>query len=247
MNYINTLELITALTQGTHIDAQKMLATADREKIFRKINKLKTGLLIYENFKITQEPVEEANWAKLPEKDKERLTKIYRQIRKNNTKGLAELIEFKRIYPNVPAICNYLSLAYQVTKQTEKYKAILQETIELFPDYLFGKTALAEYYLSHGEFAKIPALLDHKYGITQHFPAGTDVFHISAVRSLYFVTGRYFAKAGEIEMAYKSYFLLFDMDKNHPMTIKLAQDILLYEAGLLMKDFEKRAGNNPYK
>ena len=70
-----------------------------------------------------------------------------------------------------------------------KYYSTLVETREKFPDYLFGRISMAEYYLSKEEFRKIPGLLDNKFEITQHYPKETEAFHISAVRSFYYITG----------------------------------------------------------
>ena len=109
--------------------------------------------------------------------------------------------------------------------QTKNYYNTLIETIEKFPDYIFGKISLSEYYLNTNKYEKISDVLDNKFEITQHFPTETNVFHVSAVRGFYYVTGRYFANIGKIERAYKSYFLLEDIDANHKTTEILGQEI----------------------
>ena len=88
---------------------------------------------------------------------------------------------------------------------------------------------MAEYYLSEIKFKEIPDLLDNKFEITQHFPDGTEAFHISAVRGFYYITGRYFALAGKIELAYKSYFLLSDLDIDEHSTKILGHEIIACE------------------
>jgi hypothetical protein len=120
---------------------------------------------------------------------------------------------------------DYLTIAYNFANQTDKYCESLLETVEKFPGYIFGKISLSEYYLNNNEFNKIPGLLDNKFEITQHYPLGTVVFHISAVRGFYYITGRYFAKAGKIEMAFRSYFLLCDLDRAHQTTELLGEEI----------------------
>ena len=116
------------------------------------------------------------------------------------------------------------SLIRKLFNQQKKYLRILFETREKFPDYLHGKISLAEYYLS-----------DNKFEITQHFPVGTEVFHLSAVRGFYYITGRYFAKVGKIELAYKSYFLLSDLDIDAQATRILGYEIIGYEIRGLRK------------
>jgi hypothetical protein len=83
-----------------------------------------------------------------------------------------------------------------------------------------------------------------KIEITQHFPPGTDIFHISAVRGFYYITGRYFEKVGKIEKAYKSYFLLSDLDKNHQTTEILGLEIFSYELDIFKNGLNKKRKNN---
>jgi tetratricopeptide (TPR) repeat protein len=222
----------------------KLLLTADRDLIFKKLQNQKSIFNRSENLLITEEAIEEENWAKIPERDKTSILKLYKKLKKGNTKVLDQLLEFKQIYPNVPALNNYLSICYQQKNEQEKYVSILFETIKEFPNYLFGKTALAEYYLNSGEFDKIPAVLNNKFALSQHFPPGTKVFHISAVRSFYFVIGKYFVKRGLIELAYKSYYLISDIDPLHIMAKLLGLEIVGYEMEELQKEFAKNRSQN---
>ena len=91
--------------------------------------------------------------------------------------------------------------------------------------------------MSINRFRKIPDLLDNKFEITQHFPVETKAFHVSTVRGFYYITGRYFANVGKIELAYKSYFLLSDLDIDNPVTRILGQEIIGYELKGLKKKF----------
>ncbi len=122
----------------------------------------------------------------------------------------------------------------------KKYYKILIETIEKFPDYIFGKIALSEYYLNHNRYKEISKILDNKFEITQHFTTDTEIYHISAVRGFYYITGRYFLNIGDIEMAYRSYFLLSDINIDHETTEILGQEIIAYELHLLKKSIDKQ-------
>jgi tetratricopeptide (TPR) repeat protein len=238
MSYINRFELIKAIMNGVHLDQAQLISTVDRQKVLSKIYKSEPELQDIGKFIITDNPIEEENWSKMAGKDKEKILKLNSKLKKsiNLDKVIIELTNYKEKYHNVPTIYNYLTIAYHNTNQTKKYYESLIETVEKFPNYLFGKISLSEYYLNNNEFNKIPRLLDNKFEITQHFPPGTDIFHISAVRGFYFITGRYFAKAGKIEKAYKSYFLLSDLDNNHQTTEILGQEILSYELDIFKKE-----------
>ncbi|MCD6566620.1 MAG: hypothetical protein J7K53_11845 [Bacteroidales bacterium] len=233
MNYINQYELIKATlnSDGEYLDHKKLLSTVNRNKIIKKIEKIYPEIIKYGKFYITELPVEEEKWSLIKKSEKKRILRLNEKIKKslNLNKVIKELIEYKIKYPNVPTIYNYLGIAYERACQTSNYYDTLIETKEKFPDYIFGKISLSEYYLNHNKYKKISDVLDNKFEITQHFPAETDVYHISAVRGFYYVTGRYFLNIGKIEMAYKSYFLLGDMNIDHKTTEILGQEIIAYE------------------
>lgn len=241
MSYINQLELIKAITNNEQLDHVRLISTVDRQKVLNKVYKNKPELQDIDKFYITDNPVEEKKWSEIPRKDKKKILNLNSKLKKsiNLDKIIIELTKYKSKYPYVPTIYNYISIAYNIANQTKEYYESLFETIDKFPDYVFGKISLSEYYLNNNEFTKIPRLLDNKFEITQHFPSGTDVFHISTVRGFYYITGRYFAKAGKIEMAYKSYFLLSDLDNNHQTTEILGQEILSYELSIFNKKMKK--------
>ena len=101
MNYISKYTLISAIynNSGGLLDRKALLSTVDRNLIFKKIKSKYADPNITDDFFITEEPIEEEHWSKLPD-------------------------------------------------QVKKYIDVLFETREKFPDYLFGKISLAEYYLS---------------------------------------------------------------------------------------------------
>lgn len=244
MIYINKYDLIKAVSakKGESLNHRQLISTVDRNQIIKKIHKTNPELKKNEKFYITEAPVEERNWSLLKKNEKKKILKLNNKLKKslNLNNVIKKLIKYKSIYPNVPTIYNYLGIAYERTNQTQKYYDTLIETTEKFPDYLFGKISLAEYYLNSQDYKKISDLFDNKFEITQHFPVETDVFHISAVRGFYYVTGRYFVHIGKIERAYKSYFLLTDLDVNHITTEILGKEIVAYELQELRKTFKKK-------
>ncbi|MBL7112431.1 MAG: hypothetical protein ISS19_10890 [Bacteroidales bacterium] len=228
--------------KGVLPDQAQLLSTVDRQKILNKIYKSEPELQDIGKFYITDDPMEEENWSKMLPKDKQKILKLNAKIKKsiNLKKVIFELTNYKEKYQEVPTIYNYLTMAYHNANLPEKYYDSLIETVERFPGYLFGKISLSEYYLNNNEFFKIPRLLDNKFEITQHYPTGKEIFHISEVRGFYFITGRYFAQAGKIEKAYRSYFLLNDLDNNHETTEILGHEILKYELDIFKDGFNIR-------
>ena len=244
--YINRFKLIQAVIineeeGGEGLDHKELLATVDREQIFRKLAKSSPEIEETGKFCITDQPVEEKNWSLLSKKEKSRILNLYEKLKKSDNldEVIVKLIEEKNKYPNVPTIYNYLGIAYARSGKSAQYYDILIETNKKFPDYIFGKISLAEYHISVNKYKKIPVLFGNKFEITEHFPEGTEIYHISAVRGFYYITGRYFVKIGKLEMAYKSYFLLSDLDRDHEITDILGRELLAYEMNEFAKKMKK--------
>ena len=143
-------------------------------------------------------------------------------------KILKQLLEYKNTYPNVPVIYNRLAIVYYLLNDNDNRYQTIQETVQKFPDYLFGKIALAEYYLYHDMMNKIPKALDNKFEIFYHYP-GQDVFHFSEVQAFYSIVGQYYVYKKKIEQALLCYFLLSDLGPNHPATKLLGDKIIFSE------------------
>ena len=230
MSYINQFKLIQEIVRGRKPNAKKLLAEVDRKAIERALQKTKDGLP--KPFACTSEPIEEENLAQMPYRDKEKLWDIYDRLKEGAgevEKELPTLIELRKKYPNVPAIYNYIGLVYFYSKQMEKYFDMLMETMRRFPDYLFGKTALAEYYLNQGQHKEVPKILDRKFEIYLHYPSTETVFHVSEVRAFYSVVGIYYARSKRMARALFCYFILNEVDPEHWATQKLGDEIISIE------------------
>ena len=81
-------------------------------------------------------------------------------------------------YPNAPQLYNYLHTAYQKLGDRSNAQRVLQETLERFPDYLFGRIAYATDCLQRGEAEKVPEIFEGKYELKLLYP-GRERFHIS--------------------------------------------------------------------
>lgn len=227
MEYINQFKLIQEIVKGQKPDSRKLLAEIDRERVMSTIQRSKGGLPA--PFICSNEPKEEENFAQIPGADKRKLLKICKKIRESPEKQLAKLLELKKRYPNVPAIYNYIGIAYACSNQSEKYYNTIIETIKKFPHYLFGKTALAEYYLKNNEHKKIPKIFDNKFEIYMHFPSSVKIFHTSEVRAFYSFIGTYYARANKQARALLCYSILEGIDPNHLATRQLGDEIIQHE------------------
>jgi len=181
MGYINQFALMQTLFEGKAPDSKALLADVDFKAVARALERSKDGLP--KPIRFTDEPIEEEHLSKMPAAEKARLWLIYSQIEEFPEQALSGLLALNRRYPDVPAIYNYIGLAYNFSHQERKFYETILETTERFPDYLFGKTALAEYYLNKGEHRKVPKALDGKLELGEHYPDARKHAHLRHVSS----------------------------------------------------------------
>ncbi len=179
MRYINTFKLIHTMFEHKPLDSRALLADVDQHTVMQALNRSKGGMP--KSIQFTNVRMEHPALAKMRPGDKERLWEIYERVRAFPNEELPKLLELQQQYPHVPPIYNYIGIAYACSSQEDKYFEILLETNRRFPEYLFGKTALADYYLTHHEHKKVPKILDKKFELWQHYPT-IELFHVSEVR-----------------------------------------------------------------
>ena len=237
--YLNTFKLIEAAVRGEQLDAKALIAEVDKQKVLSALKRSKQG--VPKPVPYTDEPIEEKNLSLMPQQEKEKLWDIYGRLPtmgENYECDLAVLFALREKYPRVPCIYNYISVIYQNTRQMEKLVNILQETTRKFPDYLFGKTALAEFYLQNNESSKIPPILDHNFELYLLYPE-KELFHISEVRAFYALTGMYHAEGNHLARTFACYYLLEEIDPDHALTLRLARAIVRKEWDNLRQKMSK--------
>lgn len=234
MHYVSTTKLMEAFAANKLPDVKELLDEVDRETVIRVLKRSKAG--VPKTIGITNEPVEEARFAKMAAKDKDQLNNMFQQIQQNPRKSIVELSILHQQYPDVPVIHNYLAIAYHNNKQKDKYVEMLYETIRKFPEYLFGKLSLCEYCLNNGNHIEIPKILNRKMEIWMHYP-NERVFHISEVRTFYYVVGCYFALENKLARALYHYFSLAAIGLDHPSVTNLGKQIIIKEIENLRNTF----------
>lgn len=227
MSYINTLKLIKCLIERKKPDAKSFLAEVDEDKIIASLKKSKDGLP--QPFQWTDEPVEEENFAKLPVAEKKKINKIFQRLQTEPTKQIPLLLQLKKKHPNLPVLYNYLGAAYKRSQQLDKYEEIIHDTVKLFPDYLFSKVTLADYYFNRNNHREVRKIFNNKLEIHHHFPASRTIYHISEVRSFHSVIGTLHARSGNMSRAIFCYLILQRIDPDHPLSRQLGNEILLKE------------------
>jgi tetratricopeptide (TPR) repeat protein len=175
-------------------------------------------------YEITEEPIQEPSFRRLPKPIKERLENLYEVAQRQPQQAIPELIELQKQYPNVPQIYNYLAVAYSHTGEKGKAELITQENIRKNPDYLFARINQAQFLLAKKEYDKIPEVFEHKYDLQMLYPRRRK-FHISEVANFMGIMGLYFARIGERETAEKYNEILQEIASEFPIAKSLNREL----------------------
>ena len=227
------------MIQRKPLDSKRLLADVNRQEVTQALERSKAGLP--KPIVVSNAPKEERRRSRMPRRDKERLLDIHERVQQCPQDVLAELLTLLELHPDVPAIYNCLAIAYASVDQKDKYFETLLETTRRFPDYLFGKTALAEYYLNQFQHRKVPQILDGKLELWQHYPKA-EVFHVSEARAFLSVVGSYFARVNNIGRALYHYFVLTDIAPDHAAVKRVGDEIILKAVQNVNRMFFKKRG-----
>ncbi len=174
--------------------------------------------ILITRYEISEEPMPDLAYERLPEQIKDQLETLYHEVILQKPKeALTVLKPLIEQYPNVPQLYNYLHIAYQMLGDRSNAQGVLQETLERFPDYLFGRIAYATDCLQRGKAEKVAEIFEGKYDLKLLYP-GRERFHLSEVLGFYTVMAWYFHTQGEPSRAEMYYKLMRQLDPDHRNT-----------------------------
>jgi len=175
-------------------------------------------------YEITDEPIQEAAYRRLPKAVKEKLDNLYRVAQRHPQKAIPELIELRKKYPLVPQIYNFLAVAYSYAGEKEKAEQITQENIRKNPNYLFARINQAQFLLAKGEYDKIPEVFEHKYDLQMLYPKRRK-FHIAEIANFMGIMGLYFTRTDQREIAEKYNEILQEIAPDFPIAKALNREL----------------------
>jgi tetratricopeptide (TPR) repeat protein len=158
----------------------------------------------------------------LPEPVKEQINELYHQAQQQPKQAIAILLPLIEQYPDLPKLYNFLHVAYQVLGDRANARRIVEETIERFPDYLFGRIGYANDCLERGELDKVSEIFEGKFELKLLYPE-REVFHLSEVMNFNTLVARYYLAKGDRTQAEIRYKLLRQLDPEHPHTRLVGQ------------------------
>src|SRR5215813_13011933 len=178
---------------------------------------LTADALVYTEYDITDEPLDNRDIKRLPAQVQARIDDLYELAQRDPTQAIPELERLVTTYPQIPTFANHLSIAYLAAGDQEKATALVREAYRRHPQYLFAKVNYANLCLQQGETGKVPGIFDHACDLQQLYPHRTR-FHVSEFIGFAWVMCRYFCAIGERDIAALYYQMLKQVAPKHPMT-----------------------------
>ena len=173
--------------------------------------------LLQLSYEITEEPLEETAYAQLPPAAKEEFNELHAYLHADPDEVITDLERLVERYPEVPQAYNFLQAAYTLAGDKSNARRVGDEILKRFPNYLFGRLALASDYLDQGELERIPEIFENKYDLKLLYPE-RERFHISEVLHFDAIMARYFHALGENDRAEVYYKILNQLDPHHTTT-----------------------------
>ncbi|MBL4774531.1 MAG: hypothetical protein JKY87_00525 [Mariprofundus sp.] len=229
--------LLSAFLSKDEKDIQEAFASVDKEQVENDVVQALGNA--FKPFMCTDDIMNYGSDRQVEEQDQELLAWLFNAIQGSKLearRSLKLLQKLKKKYPKNPMFYNFTSVAYQTLGQDKKQLHTIKVTCKKFPNYLFGKIALANHHLLHKSHERISEIFDHKLQLDMHYPETEEMptFHRSEIQAFYTVMGRYYARNQQIACALKCYFLVEEAGVCDHLKV-LANEILVTEFAVVMK------------
>lgn len=207
---------------------------AQKQKTLMKENlPLQSNVSAFDDldYEVTFEPLYDGTEVLLPDDVVERKEYIYHHLREDAASFIDELEVLTNTYPQDTTLTNFLSNAYKLVGQSEKYIEYSLATFEANPDYLFGRFQLGLIYIEQKEFVALEKLFDGKFDLKEFCPERS-IFHISEVESMLSIAVQYYEHIEDYDKFLACYDVLRQYDPMSPITLKVLPMVLKLRLGL---------------
>ena len=154
--------------------------------------------------------------------------------RKNKTHYIPYFVRWIREYPNFPSLRNHLYTLYFESGFKKQALDLIEETVLLHPNYIFGKANKLQILLGNEALDEPQAkdLMGWPPDLRANFPK--ESYHVTEFKSYYFVSGKLAIRLKEFDIAKDCLRMLILLDEKLPEAKELANQIAI-----------ERMSNNP--
>lgn len=179
--------------------------------------------LVVRSFEITFDPLPDPEVEALPEKVRDQMDRIRAKAHRHGHDCVTDETEFlHRRYPHIPCFANWLAMCHRAAGREDEYRALVLRIAEDYPDYLFGRLALAELLLNDLDLEGA----ENALGLRAHpgdIVPGRERYHISEVRYYFFLCGKYHFLDGDLEAARTHLKILQDIEPDSAAAKELSR------------------------
>ncbi len=174
---------------------------------------------------ITEEPIPDPAMEAMSDEELGRIERVTDRMYEDPASLIEELEELVAQHPTMPMLRNHLVGALQAAGQRKRAGALIAETAELFPDYMFGFVSRVMWLLTKGQVEEARALLEPEGGPARLFIAAfaphREVFHFTEVVCYTAMVGCYLVVTGRLEAADIQLEMCLELAPEHPQTLEL--------------------------
>lgn len=161
--------------------------------------------LKYAPFVVTENSEKADSYKEIPHHIDILINKIHNELTKGKESTLKKILKYCKRYPKIPQFRNYLSVWYKIRGNTTQEYASNKKTVEIFPDYLYGKISYATYLIDNKVDGLVSVFLDilgENLLLHELYP-DRKIFYLDEVISYYLVTIQYLFYVEDDEEAEK--------------------------------------------
>lgn len=166
-------------------------------------------------YEITEEPLDNWDLDRFGPENRQRILDMAEKVQSDPRPYVRELETMIQEFPDVSMLYNFLTMAYQVNGQYAKCDALIEDTYQRFPNYLFAIVAYGHWCIRKGHPEKVPQILNHKFDLALLYPSRRR-FHVTEFVAFTGLLATYFTCIGEMDIADRHLKLLKDIAPDHP-------------------------------
>jgi len=192
---------------------------------------------------ITWDPVRAPEVQRLPRKVKQRIEELHPLIHSAPVRVIDEVRELVRQYPHVACFRNWHCACLRILNRKGEAREAAEALFHDCPDYIFGRTTLAELMLEDADVEGAQLVMGGKGATLPSMYPKQRKFHISEVRHWFFVHGKLQLLLGRMEGARSCRDVLDQIEPGSAAVTELDRLLQVenFELLQLMRKFKERS------